>query len=185
MNRELEEVWKPIEGFEGFYVISRDGDIKSVERWIHLKSHSYIKKEQDIIQSINPSGYKQVKLYNNTGKTKSIVVHRLIAFTFLENPNEYKYINHIDGNKLNNNLSNLQWCTSSQNNTHAYRTGLKKPENYAGEACYFAKLTEKEVIAIREEYKLNKPFQRRLAEKYNTTITNINMIINRNTWKHV
>ena len=184
-EKEEIEFWKPVKDFDGFYVISRDGEIKSVERRIHLKTHSYTKVEQDILPTINSYGYKCVKLYNNTRKTKNVLVHRLVALTFLDNPNNYKYINHIDGNKLNNDVSNLNWCTSSENNAHAYRTGLKRKENYIGEACVFAKLTEEQVKSIRDEYATGTTSYNKLARKYNVVMSNIWSIINRKTWSHV
>jgi len=185
MKRELEEIWKPIKGFEEFYLITKDGNIKSVERQICLKTHSYIRREQDIIQAKSLDGYYRIKLYNNTKKTKTISTHRLVALTYLNNPNNYLEINHIDGNKTNNNVTNLEWCSKEQNVKHAYDTGLKKRENYVGEACVFSKLTEQQVLSIREEYKTGTTSYPKLSKKYNTVIGNIESIINRKTWKHV
>jgi len=76
--------------------------------------------------------YYAVDLWkNNKGKTFN--VHRLVAETFIDNPNNYKYINHIDGNKLNNNVSNLEFCTQCHNMKEAYRIGLMKPHKHTEE----------------------------------------------------
>ena len=71
-------------------------------------------------------GYHKVDLYSN-GKRTSVRVHRLVAEAFIPNPNELPQINHIDGNKENNNVKNLEWVNNSQNMIHAYRTGLATP----------------------------------------------------------
>lgn len=77
------------------------------------------------------NGYLSVALCNN-GKQKTYSVHKLVALNYIKNTNNYKEINHIDGNKENNNVSNLEWCDRSQNLLHAYNTGLK-PKKYGKE----------------------------------------------------
>lgn len=72
------------------------------------------------------TGYYNVDLYNN-GKRSKISIHRIVGETFVDNPNNKPQINHIDGNKLNNNVENLEWVTASENMQHAFRSGLAKP----------------------------------------------------------
>lgn len=72
---------------------------------------------------ISNSGYERVSLWKN-GKGQNISVHRLVAFKYLSNPNNYKQVNHIDGNKLNNNVDNLEWCSREENMKHAYKNNL-------------------------------------------------------------
>jgi len=110
-----EEIWKDIEGYEGLYQISNLGRIKTISR--QGTNTRFIKKD------IRKDGYIQVHLTKNS-KMKNFLLHRLIAQTFIPNPNNFKYINHKDGNKQNNDISNLEWCTSSQNIFHAYNAGL-------------------------------------------------------------
>jgi hypothetical protein len=74
---------------------------------------------------LNTTGYYMVNLYNE-GKKKAIYIHRLVGITFLSNPKNLPEINHIDGNKLNNNIENLEWCTRKENSTHSYKLGLQK-----------------------------------------------------------
>lgn len=106
----MEEHWKDIQGYEGLYAVSDTGIVKT---FIYNK----------ILKPRIQQGYKTVVLYRNK-KSKAFRVHRLVAMTFLENPNNYEQVNHIDGNKLNNNVSNLEWCTAKQNTHHAIKNGL-------------------------------------------------------------
>lgn len=125
--QESEEVWKPVVGYEGLYEVSNKGRIKSLKRstvtkegWVQ-NVHGGICKQKD-----TRDGYKEVTLFKN-GKPKSIRTHRLVAFAFLGKPTDDRTeVNHKDGNKKNNSVSNLEWVTSSENQLHAYRMGLQK-----------------------------------------------------------
>lgn len=125
------EIWKDVVGYEGIYQVSNLGNVKSLDR--HYKqlnnngkecNHFY--KGRKLKQHLNNAGYLKVQL---SYKYKSIPkrVHRLVAEAFIPNPNNYKCVNHIDGNKLNNNVDNLEWCTYSYNTKHAFKNGLRKP----------------------------------------------------------
>lgn len=121
----MEEIWKDIEGYEGLYQVSNMGRIKSLERY--KENHGKLQKVEEKIKTINikNSGYQFVQLYKNN-KYKNLMVHRLVAQAFIPNVNNKPQINHIDGNKLNNNVTNLEYCTNSENNKHAWNTGLKQ-----------------------------------------------------------
>lgn len=95
-----------------------------------------------MIGAVDRCGYKEVILNKNKER-----VHRVIAETFIGNPNNYPCVNHIDGNKLNNNVSNLEWCNHSQNVLHAYKTGLEKIQ-----ISKRRKFSEQEVIEMRKRY---------------------------------
>ena len=105
----LNEIWKPIKGFEPYYQISNLGQVSNYRKILK--------------PFISNSGYKVIDLRVNGLRTKYLI-HRLVAEHFLDNPNGYRYVNHIDGNKSNNVVSNLEWCTNSENILHARRTGL-------------------------------------------------------------
>lgn len=105
------ELWKKINGFEN-YSISSEGRIRNDKR-NSLKS-----------QRVNSNGYSITSIYNE-GEASTFRVHRLVAEAFIDNPYNKPEINHLDGNKLNNNVDNLEWCTKSENMIHAYDTGLE------------------------------------------------------------
>ena len=118
----IEEIWKDIIGYEGRYQISDKGRVKSLERFIKPTGPFQKSKrcrERILKTSITGQGYKHVSLEN-----KKHLVHRLIAEAFIPNELKYKCVNHKDGNKLNNDLNNLEWCTYKHNVNHMFDTGL-------------------------------------------------------------
>ena len=115
------ETWKDIPKYEGLYQVSNLGNVKSLERPVNDNGGIKIIKERILKKQKHYHGYLYVVLNN-----KKKYIHRLVAQTFLDNPNNYKEINHKDGNKQNNVYSNLEWCTRSQNVKHSYRLGLLK-----------------------------------------------------------
>lgn len=98
--------------FDSKYAISNYGKIKNVKTNKYLKTY------------INEHGYVEVQLCSNY-KKKNFRVHRLVALTFIENVNNKPYVNHKDGNKTNNCVNNLEWCTAKENDEHARKNGLK------------------------------------------------------------
>ena len=109
--------WKNIEGYEGYYQISNNGQVRN------------IKTNKILIGDINSSGYKRVMLY--APNKKRFFIHRLVAEYFCYKPSNYKelVVNHIDGNKLNNNYKNLEFITRSENDLHAFKLKLRKPHS--------------------------------------------------------
>ena len=106
------EIWKDIEGYEGYYQISNFGNVKNV------------KTNKSLVGDINNAGYKRVILYKP--KKKRFLIHRLVALNFCDGYSNGLVVNHKDGNKLNNYYKNLEWVTRSENDLHAERTGLRK-----------------------------------------------------------
>lgn len=106
------EIWKDIEGYEGLYQVSNLGRVKS-----NLRKGKILKSNSTY------DGYYNVTLSKN-GKLKTYRIHRLVCIAFLDNPLNKSEVNHIDGNKKNNNIENLEWCTRSENAEHAHKTGL-------------------------------------------------------------
>lgn len=106
------EIWKDIKEYEGLYQVSNLGNVKR-------KKDNYVFKKNK-----NSSGYRVVTLTKNKME-KSVSVHRLVANAFIPNPKNKSQINHIDGNKMNNIIDNLEWCTASENMEHAYKNNLE------------------------------------------------------------
>lgn len=125
-------MWKDIDGFNGYYQVSDDGLVRSVDRTIIDKNGVAFRKRGKIMkQSIGrvrgDDGYFVVNLHNH-GKSYVIPVHRLVAMAFLENPQQLPTVNHIDGNKRNNSVENLEWASFSENNSHALIHHLREPK---------------------------------------------------------
>lgn len=154
-----------VKGYEGLYLISRDGDIYSKHRGKYLKPY------------LNPCGYLGVKLCKN-GKNTSLSVHRILASTYSSPVEGRTEVNHIDGNKLNNSLDNLEWCTRSENMRHAHKVGLV---DLKGDKGPNAKLTEEQVLKIRKSSARGTL----LANEYGVTKHTIYDIRKRKSWKHI
>lgn len=115
----MKEIWKEIIGYEGLYEVSSYGNIKSISRTITKGNITYVTKDKLLKQSIDTVGYPYVNL-SDYKKQKTFRVHQLVAIAFLNHtPNKYDglLVDHIDGNKLNNNLSNLQLVTNRKNSS--------------------------------------------------------------------
>jgi len=127
------EIWKNIKDYEGLYQVSNTGKVKSLKR-VSLNSGSYsgsvLVKEKELKQTINKYGYHVVTLFKN-GVRKFMTVHRLVAQEFIYRPNEYREVNHLDLNKSNNHVTNLQWCNREQNINHYYENS-NKSSKYKG-----------------------------------------------------
>lgn len=127
----MEEVWKDIPGFEGWYQASNLGHIRSVDRQCNYKNTggTATHKGKVLSEKISNKGYKEVTLMIN-GKHYYKRVHQLIALTFIPNPNNYPHINHINENKLDNSVENLEWCTP-QLNIEAYHKSRVRIYQYS------------------------------------------------------
>lgn len=110
MNKEI---WRDIPGWEGFYQVSNKGNVVSL-------NYNRTGQRRLRIPRIGKGGYLYVVLHKN-GVSKTMKIHRLVAITFIPNPNNLPQINHKDENKLNNNVENLEWCDSSYNNKYGSR----------------------------------------------------------------
>lgn len=123
MEELANERWLPIIGYEGIYEVSSFGRIRSIDRIAIISRSGKIHKRAIKGQIIKPNvgksnSYQYISLSKIGQKLKRARVHKIVALAFLPNPNEYKMINHKDGNTLNNSVENLEWCTASYNNTY-------------------------------------------------------------------
>ena len=126
----VNEVWKNIPEYEDCYQVNNFGRIKSLSRKIKHKNNQIHNIKEQIIKPhltgylSNNSQYKRVELSKNN-ISKGFSIHRLVAEAFIDNPENKCCVNHIDGDKHNNKVENLEWVTISENNQHAYKLGLK------------------------------------------------------------
>lgn len=120
MSEESGEIWKDIEGLDGIYQVSNHGRIKSLRDTIYnrkTKETMTIHREKILKPYKVTKGYLAVDLRNN-GKRNTKKVHRIVAMTFIPNPNNLPQVNHKDENKQNNNVDNLEWCTNQYNTNY-------------------------------------------------------------------
>jgi hypothetical protein len=177
----LQEIWLPVAGYEGAYEVSNFGNVRSLDRF--ARSHSNCEKWlTGKVLKTKPSGkgYRSVNLSaNNVISTK--YVHTLVAQAFIGDRPEGLHINHIDGNKLNNCVDNLEYCSPKDNARHAVKTGLRSYER--GEKLPVAKLTEADIPMIRKRL-LAGESQVAIAKDYGVHGTTIHYLSRGKTWSH-
>lgn len=165
------EIWKNLTDYPELFEVSNTGKIRSKKRKKELK------------QYFHKHGYYHVasKIGGRKGKSVCFKIHREVAKAFLANPLVLPVVNHKDGVKTNNNLSNLEWATYSDNSKHAFKTGLLKTPNQKDRR----RLTEKDALFVRANYKpRDKEFGcRALAKKYSVTHRVISEIISNKSYK--
>lgn len=152
--------WKQIDGYEN-YSVSDTGLIRNDET-------SHLLKQFD-----TSTGYKIVHLYKNK-KMKNFKVHRLVAQAFIPNSKQEKCVNHINGDKQDNRIENLEWCSHSQNNIHSYRT-LGRSSCNAIQAMTVAKFKPVQCIETGEKYESVKA----AAEKTGVCSANISSCLSK------
>lgn len=124
----MQEIWKDIKGYEGWYKVSNLGRVKSLKKWAGNKYKAkWIEEESILTPTNNGTGYLFIGLRKDTQR-KNRYIHRLVAEHFIENPHNYKEVNHIDFNKRNNIVSNLEWCNRKENVGHS-RINMFKQHN--------------------------------------------------------
>jgi len=187
VNNLHKEEWRPVISYEGIYAVSCLGRVKFLDK-IKVMPNGLLhinKKEKLRALKTTRLGYVSVSLYNRSNKKmKDHFVHRLVSQAFIPNPENKPFINHKDGNKQNNRVDNLEWCTSSENVVHAIENGLLVVRK--GSELYNAKLTEEKVMVIKRFYRrFPKTKQRDFAKRINLCHKQLSAILKNKTWKHV
>ena len=177
----LSVIWRSVVGYEELYEVSSSGLVRGKEKEVsgnHKKPSRKIPardKKQCLLV-----GYPAVTLFKDS-KPKLIKVHRLVAEAFLENPDSLPCVNHIDNNKANNDVSNLEWCTHEHNTHHMLNQGR---QNWAyGERSSSAKLTAEDVVLIK---KLSKHMRQiDIAIMFGIRQQQVSRILTGKRWKHL
>ena len=139
-------MWKDIKGFEGLYQVSDDGQVKSVGRY--KPNHTKMQYIPESIKAQRTSrGYHVIDLYKDN-KAKTAYVHRLVAEAFIPNSSNKETVNHIDGDKNNNTVSNLEWATQEEQNIHFYQHGLKSADGIKKSINAMTEATSKKVMCL-------------------------------------
>lgn len=180
----MKEIWKDAVGFESTHRVSNLGRVAVKERTISRTRHyvtgdvhqTYKRKGHILKLSYSLDGYLQLSANNTTYKA-----HRWVAQTFIPNPENKPQVNHIDGVKDNNVLSNLEWCTARENVIHSYKTGLACN---AGSRHPRSKLCEEEILEIRAR-RSEGISAKTLAGDYSVCVSTISKILTGKYWGHV
>lgn len=179
-----EEVWRDISGFEGLYQVSNLGRIKTLitERYINRWGGYYIKQDPKIMKlslytKIKSKMYYRIQLCKGK-RYFHFTVHRLVADAFIPNPEEKPQVNHIDGNKLNNHVSNLEWVTDDENKKHAKRSGMI----WRGHSINTSKLEEDQVIEIRRLFDTGNYTKTDIAKMFKISVPATSSILKRENW---
>jgi len=179
------EIWKSVVGYEGLYEVNRVGVVRSIPRqrphglWNAVRSL----KGRIIKGWVNADGYKMVAL-SKDGYVTNKSVHRVVCTAFLPNPFALPCTNHKDGNKHNNAVENLEHCSYSHNNQHAFDLGLKAPSVNQGEKVGTHKLTNEEVLELRSLWQKGYTCTR-LAQLYRISRTTAHRVATKRTWTHL
>lgn len=167
------EIWKSVVGYEGFYEVSNMGRVRSLDR---KNSRGSRVKGRYLKYKKTSRGYLSLQLCG-----KDCLIHRLVAKAFIPNPENKPQVNHIDGNKENNCIENLEWCTSSENNKHRYSSGLHNQDGVKNPA---SKFTEEDIINILDMISKSVSLSD-ISKIYNVSVSTISNIKNGKTYEEL
>lgn len=181
---DTELVWHDVPGHEGRLQITVCGKYRSVSRYVRSRGGVRRIPGQRLKTRMNV-GYPCLRTCDANGKQVTILTHRVLAQLFIPNPLGKPSINHIDGDKANFSLSNLEWCTQKENMAHAHKIGLMPPSKIGpGEASPAAKLTNSQVSEIKKRLRRGESCKS-IADDYPVRTSGIDHIRRGRTWAHV
>lgn len=157
---------RPVPNYEGIYEVSLDGEIHSIPR--QGSKGGILKFKPDKF------GYLRVGLCKGN-KTKTFKSHRIVAQVFIPNPDNLPHVNHRDGNKQNNHVSNLEWMTARDNIRHSWKNGMSKA--LIGEMNGNSKISDSDRFNLVVEYATTSATQHEIAFKYGITQSNVALIV--------
>lgn len=171
------ELWRPAVGFSDRYYVSNMGRVFTTSAHGKKNNPTIMKLAQDFDARRGRLGYMRTTLDRT-----HIRVHRVVAATWVPNPENKPLVNHKNGNKADNRAANLEWCTSSENQLHAYDTGLEKPMR--GNENPKTKLTEAQVRRFKREWAMRPRLKSRkaYAEEFGVSEAAIKDIVRGRSW---
>jgi hypothetical protein len=177
------EEWKHIPNYERLYMISNLGRVKSLPKKIKNKNNSFRYSKEKILSPFIRAEYLSIHLCkpHESYRYKNFTIHSLVLLAFSGNRGNKNVINHKDGNKLNNRVDNLEYCTQSYNKKQDFINGR---QSLSGEKNTQSKLTSENVLEIRVLRKSGLKYSE-LANKFNLSISGISNIFNGHTWTHI
>nr|DAM38419.1 MAG TPA: homing endonuclease [Caudoviricetes sp.] len=179
----------PVVGWEGIYQVNDGGDVLSIPRVILRRDGSKQRfKGKKLKPFLNEAGYLVVRLSDaSNGRREVARVHRLVAEAFIPNPNAKPEVNHIDGDKSNPSLSNLEWVTPHENRLHAWNTGLRNRSHlpaYKGEMQANSKLNDASIMEIRS-LRWSGVSYGVLSKRYGVSKRTIIRVVTGESWSHL
>ena len=184
----MQEEWKPAPNFEAFYEVSNLGRVKAkarTRRGVSKAGNEFVRRMPEaLLKAVDHNaGYLSLGLTREAGvKARGVLIHRLVAEAFIPNPENLPWVNHKDGDKHNNDVANLEWCTPRENTMHAMGAGFMTV--LRGSERGTAKLNEDKVFVIKKMMLLGFT-NKRLAEIFEVSTAPISYIRNNQAWTHV
>ena len=177
-------IWCDVLGYEGIYVVSECGLVKSLDHNVYDSNNNFVRiqKGRLIKQQKTNKGYLRVSLSKN-GKKFTTGVHRLVLISFKGFDENKQHVNHIDGNKENNHLFNLEWVTNQENQIHAIENNLTNPN--LAEKHHNSKLTNEQIKEVRHLNKIKKYRNIDLANMYNISAAAMSKILRNKTYINI
>ena len=179
----IDEIWKPVNGYENHYEVSNNGRIKSLPKVKYYFGHKKIRPEKTMnVKTPRNRGYLFVSLVHPIKKRKTFSIHRLVAEAFIPNPLNKPEVNHIDTNRLNNTTDNLEWLTREEHVIHTNKN--IKFNRVRGEKHWKSKINNSIVLEIRELHKYGKNYSQ-ISKIFNINDSTVSRIVKRKFWGHI
>jgi len=179
---------KDVPGYEGRYAVTRDGRVWSHPKMTLVGRNGGYRQDGDCWLTLRPNnrgrGYHRVALTDAEGNRRMLSVHRLVAMTYIDNPHNLPFVNHINGDTVDNRVENLEWCDAKGNAVHAYGKGWVSVPDQSGERNSQAKITTADVRRIRQLAQ-DGMGDTMIARKLNISRSTVKGITKGETWKDV